>query len=207
MRKRTAHRWRLSLTMLLFVLVALGTFWLVELMNQSGQQMQADRHRNEPDYIIERFSFVRMNQAGQPSYIISGDKLTHLPLDDSSDIELPVVRSLAGKEPGQQPPMQMHAARGRVDQNNSRVRLDGDVNVEGSASAASRAMQLKTESLTVFPDDDTMETALPVALSLGNATANGVGMRANNATRQVQLGGRGQLVLPPRGAPAPPPLK
>ncbi len=198
MRKKNAHRWRLSLTMLLFLLVALGTFWLVELMNQSGQEMQADRHRNEPDYIIERFSFVRMNQAGQPSYIISGDKLTHRPVDDSSDVERPVVRSLSGS----QPPMLMHSVRGRIDQNNSRVRLDGDVNLDRSASAASQAMHLQTEALTVFPDDDTMETALPVALRLGQSTANGVGMHANNATRQIHLGGRGQIDLPPRGAPA-----
>lgn len=199
MRKINAHRWRLSLTLLVFVFLAFATFWLVEVMNQSGQQLQADSHREEPDYIIDRFSFVRMNQAGQPSYIISGDRLTHRPIDDSSEIDRPVVRSLGAEHP----PMLMHSERARVDQNNSRVHMTGKVDIERSASASSQAMTLKSEALTVYPDDDRMETDQPLVMTLGTATASGTGMQANNATRQVHLQGRGQINYPPRGAAMP----
>ncbi|NRR31956.1 LPS export ABC transporter periplasmic protein LptC [Oxalobacteraceae bacterium] len=206
MRKINAHRWRLTLTLLVFVFLAFATFWLVEVMNQTGQELQADSHRNEPDYIIDRFSFVRMNAAGRPSYIISGDKLTHRPVDDSSDIERPVVRSLAADHP----PMLMHSERARVDQNNSRVHMTGKVDIERSAAANSQALTLKSEALTVYPDDDKMETDQPVIMTLGGSTASGTGMKANNATRQVQLQGRGEMHIPPgaaaaRGAPAPAP--
>ena len=99
MRKRTAHRWQLTLIMLVGVFVAVGSFWLVQVVNQAGQDEQTDPYRNEPDYIIDRFSLVRMNQAGKPAYIISGDKLTHRPVDDASDIEKPFVHSLSGDQP------------------------------------------------------------------------------------------------------------
>lgn len=197
MRKRTAHLWRLSLTIAIFVLLAFGSFWLVEVVNQHGQDMQADSHRNEPDYIISNFSLVRLSKTGQPSYIVSGDKLTHHPLDDSSDIDKPIVRGLDGD----QPPLHIHAERGHIDQNNSRVQMYENVHVEREGSATIQPLTLKTEQLTVFPDDETMETALPVRLTLGDSVATGVGMKANNGTRQIHMGGRGQLDLPPRNAP------
>lgn len=180
--------------MVVGVFVAVGSFWLVQVVNQAGQEAQVDRHRNEPDYIIDRFSMVRMNKAGQPAYIISGEKLTHRPIDDASDIDKPYVHSLSND----QPPMNMHADTAHVDQGNTRVQLNGNVDVVRPATPTAQGMRMTTPALTVYPDEERMETASPVALEMGNATANSVGMKANNATREVQLGGRGQLVLPPR---------
>ena len=125
MRKRTAHRWQLTVIMLVGVFVAVGSFWLVQVVNQAGQEARSDQHRNEPDYIIDRFSMVRMNKAGQPAYIVSGEKLTHRPIDDSSDIDKPYVHSLSGD----QPPMNIHADTAHVDQGIRASRLNGNVDV------------------------------------------------------------------------------
>lgn len=196
MRKRTAHRWQLTLIMTVGVFVAVGSFWLVQVVNQAGQQAQEDQHRNEPDYIIDRFSLVRMNKTGQPSYIISGDKLTHHPIDDASDIDKPYVHSLSGD----QPPMNIHADTAHVDQGNTRIQLNGNVDVVRPATPQAQPMRMMSPALTVFPDEERMETDTAVELHLGGTVANGVGMRANNATRQVHLGGRGQITMPPRAA-------
>lgn len=194
MRKRTAHRWQLTLTMLIGVFVAVGSFWLVQVVNQSGQEQQADQFANEPDYIIDRFSLVRMTKEGKPAYIISGDKLTHRPVDDASDIDKPFINSLSG----QQPPMTIHADTARVDQGNTRVKLNSNVDVVRPATPQAEAMRLQTSTLTVFPDEERMETEAPVRMKLGNSTSSGVGMKTNNATRQLQLGGRGTITIPPK---------
>ncbi|MBB3222868.1 LPS export ABC transporter periplasmic protein LptC [Pseudoduganella umbonata] len=191
--QRTAHRYRLSIGMILALLGALGSFWLLELMNRAGEEMEAGIKVDEPDYIVERFSFVRMTETGQPSYIISGDRLTHRPSDDSSDIDKPVVRSLSGDKP----PMDIRAEHARVDQDNTRVTLTKNVDIRRAASPAARDLHLATEKLTIYPDEDRMETDLPVRMESGGATATGIGMQANNATRQLQLG-RGTIVYPPR---------
>ncbi|RFP10119.1 MULTISPECIES: LPS export ABC transporter periplasmic protein LptC [unclassified Duganella] len=196
MRKKTAHRWQLTVIMLVGVFVAVGSFWLVQVVNQAGQQERTDQHRNEPDYIIDRFSMVRMNKAGQPAYIVSGDKLTHRPIDDSSDIDKPHVQSLSGD----QPPMNIHADTAHVDQGNTRVKLNGNVDVVRPASPKAQAMRMTAPTLTVFPDEQRMETDAPVELHLGTTVANGNGMKANNATLQVQLGGRGTITMPPHAA-------
>jgi lipopolysaccharide export system protein LptC len=198
MRKRTAHRWQLTLIMVVGVFVALGSFWLVQVINQAGEQEQTDRFRDEPDYIIDRFSTVRMNKAGQPAYIVSGDKLTHHPSDDSSDIAKPFVQSLGLG--GDKPPVNIHADTAHIDQGNTRIKLNGNVDVVRPATPKAQAMRMTTPTLTVFPDEERMETAAPVDLHLGTTLAKGTGMQFNNATRQVQLGGRGTITMPPRAA-------
>lgn len=196
MRKRTAHRWQLTLIMMIGIFVALGSFWLVQVVNQSGDEEQADRFRNEPDYIIDRFSMVRMNKTGQPAYIVSGDKLTHHPTDDSSDVLKPLVHSLSSERA----PVNIIADTAHIDLGNTRVKLNGNVNVVRPATAQAQGMHMTTTTLTVFPDEERMETEAPVDLHLGGSTAKGSGMHFNNATRQVQLGGRGTITMPPRAA-------
>lgn len=192
--QRMAHRFRLSIGMILVLLAALGSFYLLELMNRADEDIQADLKANEPDYIIEKFSFVRMTKEGKPSYIIAGDKLTHRPIDDSSEIDKPRVRSLSGDTP----PMDILANTARVDEANSRVTLNGQVKIDRAAAPNVQALHLATEKLVIFPDEDRMETDQPVKMKLGDSTATANSMRANNATRQMRLEGNGTLMLPPR---------
>ncbi|WP_395403100.1 LPS export ABC transporter periplasmic protein LptC [Pseudoduganella sp. UC29_106] len=192
--QRTAHRFRLSLGMLLALFAAVGSFWILELLNRAGEEMQADMRMNEPDYIVERFSFVRLNKVGKPSYIISGDKLTHRPIDDSSEIDKPIVRSLAEDKP----PMDIRSKTARVDDVNSRVTLRDEVRIDRAAGQANQELHLETDKLVIYPDEDRMETDQPVRMKSGETTAQASGMRANNASRQLELSGRGTLVFPPK---------
>ena len=194
--QRTAHRFRLSLGMIFVLMAALGSFYLLELLNRADEQMQADKRLNEPDYIIENFSFVRMTKEGKPSYIIGGDKLTHRPIDDSSEIDNPRVHSLSGEKP----PMEIVADKARVEDTNSRVTLNGNVKIDRAASPQSQLLHLESEKLVIFPDEDRMETDQPVKLRLGNTTASANSMRANNATREMHLAGNGTLQIPPKAA-------
>ncbi len=191
-KQRTAHRTRLLLTILVGVLLAFGTFWLGLVMERGGDGKQADQ-RNEPDYIVDNFSFVRMNQIGQPSYLISGTRLTHRPLDDSSEVDKPFMRSL---KPGE-PPMDMHADRGRIDQGNSRVQLSGNVLIDRAAAPTVKRMAMRTEALTVLPDEDRMLSDRPVAMRVGDSLMTGIGMAANNATRQIDIAQRVRITYPP----------
>ena len=195
MHKRTAHRWRLVIVMTAWVLLALGSFWLVQLVERDDG-VQADGLKNEPDYIVDKFSFVRMTPQGRPSYIISGDKLTHQPVDDISIVDKPVVRSLTTEHP----PMTIHALTARVDHGGNVVDLVGKVDVERPATPQAQRLSLKTEALTVLPDDDILKTQAPVVMMLGAATVHGTGMQANNATRQLHIDQRGQIIYPPKPA-------
>jgi lipopolysaccharide export system protein LptC len=193
--KRTAHRWRLLALMLAGVFFAFGSFWLLQVMrgDQQGPNVNVG---NDPDYIIDNFSFVRMSETGQPRYVISGERLTHRPADDTSEIDKPVVQSMSTDRPH----MTMTANTAHVNQSQNRIDLVGNVDISRPGSKTSQPLRIRTEALTVLPDEEISKTDKPIEMQLGAASVTGVGMVANNATQQVTLGGRGQIIYPPRAA-------
>lgn len=192
--KRTAHRGKLLALLLTGAFFAFGSLWLVQIMGGDDGGTRVDIG-NDPDYIVENFSFVRMAETGKPRYVISGERLTHRPADNSSVIEKPVVQGLNTEHP----PMTMTAEHALVSNNQSQVDLSGNVDIRRPGNAKAQPMRIRTEALTFLPDDEIARTEKPVEIMLGNATMTGIGMVANNATQQVQAG-RGHAVFPPRQA-------
>lgn len=193
--KRTAHRGKLLALMLSALFLAFGSFWLLQIMSSDGGGGPVNVG-NDPDYIVENFSFVRMAETGKPRYVISGERLTHRPADNSSVIDKPVVQGLNTEHP----PMTMTAQHALVSQNQNQVDLSGDVDIQRPGAANARPLRVRTEALTFLPDEDIAKTDRAIEMKVGTATAHGVGMVANNATQQVELGGRGKIVFPPRSA-------
>jgi lipopolysaccharide export system protein LptC len=191
--KRTAHRWRLLALMLSAVFCAFGSFWLVQVMH-GEDNTPGGTAGNEPDYIIDNFSWVRMSETGKPRYVISGERLTHHPVDNTALVDKPVVQSLTVEHP----PMTMTAEHALVSQNQNQIDLTGNVDIKRPAGAKSEPLRIRTEALTVLPDEDIVKTDKAIEMQLGASSVTGVGMLANNATQQVHLGGRGQIIYPPR---------
>jgi lipopolysaccharide export system protein LptC len=191
--KRTAHRWRLLTLMLTAVFCAFGSFWLVQVM-QGEDNTPGGSAGNEPDYIIDNFSWVRMSETGKPRYVISGERLTHRPADNTALVDKPVVQSITVEHP----PMTMTSDHALVSQNQNQIDLTGNVDIQRPAGTKSEPLRIRTEALTVLPDEDIVKTDKAIEMQLGASSVAGVGMLANNATQQVHLGGRGQIIYPPR---------
>lgn len=196
--KRTAHRWRTLGLMLTAVFFAFGSFWLLQAI-QSEDPAMGGNALNEPDYIVENFSFVRMTETGSPRYVMSGARLVHHPVNDMSEVTRPVVESMA---PGR-PRMTMHAERGQVYHGENRVELMGKVDIVRPATPTSEALRAQTDALTVLADDEIIKTNRPVHMTLGASKVDGVGLVAENPTQKMRLGGRGTIVYPPRSSAAP----
>ena len=191
--KRTRHRWRLLALMLLGVFCAFGSFWLVQVM-QGDDQTRNVNMGNDPDYIVDNFSFVRMSETGKPRYVISGTHLAHRPVDNTSEIDKPVVQALTTDHPH----MTMTANHAHVNQDQNQVDLSGNVEIDRPGAASSAPLHISTQSLTLLTDEEIARTDKPIRMTLGSATVDAVGMVANNATQQIQLGGRGRATYPPR---------
>jgi lipopolysaccharide export system protein LptC len=192
--KRTAHRWKLLTIMMVATFCAFGSFWLLQMMENQDAGARFGGPQDEPDYIVENFSFVRMTPEGKPSYVVSGQRLAHTPLGDVSQVEQPMMQGMA---PGR-PRMSIVANRARIYHEEHRVELLGKVDIERPATPTSEALRVQTEALTVLPDEEILRTSQPVRMQLGAATVTGTGMVVNNATRKLHLASRGQIVYPPR---------
>lgn len=197
MHKRTAHRWRLTIIMLAGVFLAFGSFWMLQVFESADADLQADALKNEPDYIVEKFSYVRMAADGKPRYLISGDKLTHRPIDDTADVLNPRVRSV-GED---RPPMSIVANTARVDHGNTQVHLTGDVSIERKSAAGSK-MTLETQTLTIFPDADQMKTDQPVRITGSDGTtATGTGLFVDNAAGRIDINNDVHMAMPAKRRP------
>jgi lipopolysaccharide export system protein LptC len=193
--KRTAHRWRLLAMMLVAVFITFGSFWLVQVMRSADDPHNVNVG-NDPDYIVDNFSFVRMTETGRPSYVISGVRLTHRPANNTSVIDKPVVQGMSVEHPR----MTITANTANVNQDQNQIDLAGNVDISRPGNATTQPLRIRTEALTVLPDEDIAKTDKPIEMKLGASVVTGIGMVANNATQQLQVGGRGRIISPPRGS-------
>jgi lipopolysaccharide export system protein LptC len=193
--KRTAHRWQLMLWILAGLLMAFGSWWLVLVMERPDGGVGIGAAADEPDYIVEKFSFVRMSPDGKPRYLFSGDKLTHRPANDISIVERPVVQGV-GQE---RRPTKIVAAQARISPSDSRIDMYGGVHVDQPATAQLARSEMRTESLTVFPDEERMETSAEVWMTDGHMRMHSQGLHYDHAKMQVKAN-RIRLELPPGGA-------
>jgi lipopolysaccharide export system protein LptC len=91
-----------------------------------------------------------------------------------------------------------------VSQNQNQIDLTGNVDIRRPAAPGAEPMRIRTEVLTILPDDEIAKTDKPIHMTLGAASVDSVGMVANNATQQIALGGRGKITYPPRQSRASP---
>jgi lipopolysaccharide export system protein LptC len=188
-----ANRFGLGVVIAIGAALALGSFWLLEVMRKQVNDDNPDKPRVEPDYFVEKFNFVRMSVSGQAQYNISGKRLEHNPADDSHAIKLPIVNSLNAERP----PMVARSQRALVNSDNSKVHMYDDVHIDRAATPTSDHFHLKSEYLLILPDDDIVKTDKPVEITLGNSRLTGTGMVANNATRELRLSSNVHATYPP----------
>jgi len=192
--KKDRRRFGALPLLMLAVVLALGSFWLLEIMRKSGKDAGPTAARVDPDYFVENFNFVRLSTTGEAQYNISGKRMVHNPVDDTHTVELPVINSLSHERP----PMTARADRAWIEPDGSRVHMYDMVRIDRPKTPAATLFHMESDYLLVLPDEDIMRTDKPVRMTLGDSHLNGTGMVANNATGQVQLASRVQATLPPK---------
>jgi len=181
--ERATQRIRLIIIVAVLIALALGSFWVLEVIRRDNGDAKAARPRGKPDYYLENFNYVKMDLTGQPRYNITGTKMQHFPQDDSFEITLPVITTL---DPAR-PTTTLRSKRARIEDDNTKIHMYDDVNANRAATSTSESMHMKTEYLLLLPDDDIAKTDLPAVLTMGESIMTGTGMIINNAIQQFQL--------------------
>lgn len=181
---RRSHPLRLVLILAPLIALALGSFWLFEVVRRASEDAFPAPQRKEPDFYVENFDFVKVVKAsGKVQYHIAGEKLVHHPVDDSYSVVAPVVSKL---DEGQ-PPLKVRSERAVINSDYSEVHMYDNVHINRPKSPQNEAMQLITDYLLVLPDEDAMKTPNPVEITYGASKLTGTGMYTNNATREFHL--------------------
>lgn len=197
----TADRLRTWLAVIFIAVFALASFWILELMRRNDTDGNSrSSARSEPDYYVEKFSFIRLPNNGQVNYHITGDKLSHHPLNDVFEIQQPRINSFDVNKV----PLNIRADSAVIEQKNlqvtparenDRIHLQGKVQAERPESASSKYMKLESEYLLLLPNENKMKTDQAVSLITNNAEIHAIGMIADNTNQQIQLLGKVRAIF------------
>lgn len=187
--------------LLVFVvgLTSLASYWILEVIrNDHGTTTNQDLTR--PDYFVDNFNFVKMLPDGQSKYRLVGSKLVHYPEDDHANITSPVVTSLDPSRPLLIVSANRAVVKNMTEKAETEVYLYDNVVLNRPKTDKVEHLQLNTDYLVAYPDQDKAETNLPVEIIAGDSVTTGVGMKANNATQEMEIIKDVYSIIPPRPA-------
>lgn len=164
-------------------LLAALSFWALEIARRSADDTREPTVRTEPDYFIEDFTYTRMSVSGKAQYVISGKKLIHYPVDDSSTVEQPSVRSYSSLRD----PMTLRARTAKITSDQKELHFYDDVILERPQTRGSDSLRVDSDYMLALPNQDIVKTDKKVVIQLGTSRMEGTGMIADNGKHQLNL--------------------
>ena len=181
-----SRRWPALLTLAAMLLLAGGSFWILQTMQESGDDGPKRRAGHEPDYVIDGFRYVAASKDGKIRLKVEGDTLIHFPDSEESVVRQPRLTSYA---PGREP-LTLRSESARINRDHSVVQLQDKVVLKRPQMRGDEELTVNSDYMLVLPDKDIVKTDRPVRARLGEATLNGTGMVADNARRTLALNSR-----------------
>ncbi len=187
------------LPLLLMLLLALATGWLLKHTPSADAPRPAAAPRERPDYTMRGFSVVRFDRDGRLALRIDGDVMRHLPLTDR--LEIDGVRIHAVAPDGRVTDALARHALANGD--GSELQLLGGAQVT-SQLGGGRAVQINGEFLHAFLRFERLRSHLPVVVRQGQNESHAAGIDFDNLQRTLQLSGpvRSRWLPPGRGGVA-----
>jgi lipopolysaccharide export system protein LptC len=180
---RSYDRLAAALSVLLLVVLAGGSYYLAELAKRPSDVKAIDRTVHELDAYVERFSFTRIDEYGQPVYRLEAERAEHFP--DDGSVELHQLRGTSLQR--DRPTTTITANQGRADSEIKRIDLNGNVLVHRASDDQSAEWNIETTSAVLFTDTQIARTDQPVRITQGVSFLTGVGMELNNAERTLDV--------------------
>ncbi|OVZ59328.1 LPS export ABC transporter periplasmic protein LptC [Pigmentiphaga sp. NML080357] len=185
---------------LLAALVA-GTWWAADYARRAVVEDPPRRLTHEIDSYVEEFVMVRSDENGMPTTRMEGDRLVHYPDDDSSE----VTQFRAVSQRPERPTMTATSHQARMDQDGARVVMRGDVQLRRLPGQGRPELDIRSEEVTLLPDEDVAFTDLPATVVNGSTRIQGRGMRYDNVSRELKVDNQTRVqILPNSTRPAPP---
>ena len=141
---------KILLATIFSVLVGLS-LWLQYGILEEPQEYVDGKSRHDPDYYIENFTAVGMDEKGKRKYILEAERLVHYPDDDTALLDNPHLIQYA---PGQAP-RHTYAESGWFAADGNEILLTGNVRVIQGHDANAAGGIMTSERMRVLLDRDT----------------------------------------------------
>ncbi len=164
-------------------LMALLTFWIYRTVEQQGPKNDGS-NRHDPDYIMQNFVTTQTDTDGKLRYMLAASKMTHYPDNDSTILELPKFTQYAVDKPY----TKIKGKLANVSSDGEEIEVIDDVVVVRQATADKGEMQVLTDKLVIFPNEDLAKTDRPVVIKQAPKTViHATGMIYDKNKKTLQL--------------------
>ncbi len=171
------------ITIILLIILVIGTWWSAHYTMSTIEIDPPRKLTHEPDAWAHDFVMVRTNPAGEAINRLEGDYFEHYPDDDSYYI----VQAIATGIRPDRPVTIGSSDEATMDQDGTRITMQGNAHVHRVPSQDRAALDIYSEVLVIYPDEDVVETDQPAHIIDGRSTMDGIGMHYANDTRQLQV--------------------
>ncbi len=169
--------------LILAALIALITFWIYQTVDQDPPKINGDS-RHDPDYMMSNFVTSQTDEAGKISYILEAVQMTHYPDDDSTVLEKPRFTQFTDGKPY----TKIKGLYATVSSNGEEIEILDDVVVVRSASKDKGEMEMLTDKLIIYPEQDLAKTDRPVVIKQAPKTViHATGMVLSKKKQTIQL--------------------
>jgi len=186
------------LPLLLMLLLALGTWWLVKHTPRPATGSESAPLRHDPDYEMRDFAITRFAPDGRATVHIEGVRLRHYP--DTDRIDIDSARLQATAPDGRV--TTARAARALSNGDGSEWQLSGDARVVAQLPSGP-PLEVDSEFLHVFVPTERIRSHRPVIVRQGNDEIHAGGIDADNLALQLQLAPPVRAKLSPRAPKRP----
>jgi len=184
-----------ALPLLLMLVLAVGSWWLVRNAPQPLEPRPAAATRVEPDYTMSGFVMQRFAADGRLRVQIEGRQMRHLPAAGRLEIEGATLRAYSpeGHE------TVATAQRALADDDSTEVQLIGGARVQTRSAAGPPAL-LEGDHLMLYPKERRVRSDQPVRVRLGDDTLVAASLDYREDTGLLEFTGPSRGVFAPRGA-------
>jgi lipopolysaccharide export system protein LptC len=184
-----------ALPLIVMLVLAIGTWWLVRNAPQPLEPRPAAATRVEPDYTMTGFMVQRFAADGRLRVQIEGRELRHLPAAGRLEIEGATLRAYSpeGNE------TVATAQRALADDDTTEVQLIGNARIQ-TRSAAGRPAVLEGELLLLYPQERRVRSEQPVRVRLGDDELQAASLDYREDTGVLEFTGPSRGVFAPRAA-------
>lgn len=169
--------------LVLTAFIALITFWIYQSVDENTPK-QDGSHRHDPDWMMSNFVTSQTDDQGNLRYVLSAAQMVHYPDDDSTILKKPRYKQFTADKPY----TSITGLHANVSNNGEEIEILDDVVVTREAFGEKGEMQVLTDKLTIYPDQDLAKTDRPVVIKQGPKTEiHATGMIFDKKKQTTQL--------------------
>lgn len=188
-------RERLPAFIALFLLLGLvaTTWWAADYAQRAIPVDPPAKLTHEPDAWTGKFIMFTSDEKGNAINRLEGDSLRHYPDDDSYEFD---NAKTIGQQPGN-PRTTGSADLAIMLDDGNKIIMRGNAHLHRFPTEEESQLDVRSEELIVFPQDDIIMTDKPADVVQGKSRMKGRGMHYNNATRRLEVFSNTDMTIAP----------